>query len=64
LKEIFAVFKGNEILKMSDNKNEIIEYFESFPEYEQDKMHCRAKVNNEWILMMIPQPEYRKEIIK
>ena len=59
MKEIFAVFKGNEILKMSDDKEEIIEYFESFPEYEQNKMHCQVKADDQWMLMMIPGPETR-----
>ena len=38
MKKIYAVFEGNKILKMSENKQECIDYRNSFPEEERRGM--------------------------
>ena len=57
MKEIFATFEGNKILKMSFNKQEIIDYYNTFSEYDQDKLHNRVKVNGQWILWILAEEE-------
>ena len=52
MREIYAAFEGNKILKMSYNKQEIIDYYNSFTKYDQDKIHLRVKLNGQWILWM------------
>ena len=38
MKKIYAVFEGNKILKMSENKQECIDFRNSFPEEERRGM--------------------------
>jgi len=38
MKKIYAVFEGNRVLRMSENKDELIKYRNSFSEEEKRKM--------------------------
>ena len=44
MKKIFAVFEGNQILKMSYSKQECIDYRNSFSEEERKKMFIAFKI--------------------
>ena len=44
MKKIFAVFEGNQILKMSYSKQECIDYRNSFSEKERKKMFIAFKI--------------------
>ena len=57
MKKIYAAFEGNKILKMSFNKQEIVDYYNSFSEYDRDKIHLRVKLNNQWALWMLTEEE-------
>ena len=51
MKKIYAVFEGNRILRMSENKNELVEYYLSFPEEERKGMFLAEKIvrgSKEW----------------
>jgi hypothetical protein len=39
---IYAVFEGNRILKMSKDRQEIIDYYKSFSKEEQNKKATRS----------------------
>ena len=42
--KIYAVFEGDRILRMSRNKDELVEYRNSFPENERNKMFIAFKI--------------------
>jgi hypothetical protein len=44
LKKIYAVFEGSKILKMSEDKQECINYRNSFPEEERKGMVIAEKI--------------------
>ena len=44
MKKIYAVFEGNQILKMFYNKQECIDYRNSFPVEERKKMFIAFKI--------------------
>ncbi len=54
---MFAVFEGNRILKMSRDKQQVIDYYKGFTVNEQNKMHLRSKINGEWVLMILKEKE-------
>lgn len=51
MEKVYAVFEGNRILRMSKDKNELVEYRKSFPKEEREKMILAEKIvagNKEW----------------
>lgn len=44
MKKIYAVFEGNRILRMSEDKNELVEYYLSFSEEERRSMFLAEKI--------------------
>ena len=44
MKKIYAIFEGNKILRMSENKEELIDYRNSFPEPERRNMLLAEKI--------------------
>jgi hypothetical protein len=44
MEKIYAIFEGNKILLMSRNKQELIDYRNSFPEDERKNMFIAEKI--------------------